>query len=172
MINAIEEAAEAEIPIFNIGLDGWFSIFGPENWKDEDLRLKLMNALARLNQTPDTTLDPNHANFRGLVKGNYAICLIGHITIRTHIYNFIHSLFQFLFGSILSAGIRKRIEPPKFSIVGLFGVTVIRSDPPEKHFKYSDLEDETIQVIALSHPAIFINSLSISCFVYKFLFDL
>ena len=70
LIDAIEEAAEQEVPIFNIGLDSWFSIFGPDNWSDQDLRLKLMNALARLNQTPDTTLDPNHQNFRGLIKGN------------------------------------------------------------------------------------------------------
>ena len=69
MIDAIEDAAEQEIPIFNIGLDSWFSIFGSDNWKDQDLRLKLMNALARLNQTPDTTLDPNHSNYRGLIKG-------------------------------------------------------------------------------------------------------
>ena len=71
LIDAIEEAAEKGIPIFNIGLDSWFSIFGPDNWKDQELRLRLMNALARLNQTPDTTLDPDHTNFRGLVKGKF-----------------------------------------------------------------------------------------------------
>ena len=71
LIDAIEEAAERGIPIFNIGLDSWFSIFGPDNWEDQELRLKLMNALARLNQTPDTTLDPNHTNFHGLVKGTF-----------------------------------------------------------------------------------------------------
>ena len=69
LIDAIESAAEKEIPIFNIGLDSWFNIFGPANWKNQQLRLKLMNSLARLNQTPDTTLDPAHNNFRGLVKG-------------------------------------------------------------------------------------------------------
>ncbi|XP_065057396.1 uncharacterized protein LOC135685388 [Rhopilema esculentum] len=112
LIDAIESAAEKEIPIFNIGLDSWFNIFGPANWKNQQLRLKLMNSLARLNQTPDTTLDPTHNNFRGLVKG-----------------------------------IRKRIEPPNFNILGLFGVEVVGSDPPEKISKYSDLEDETIQLI-------------------------
>ena len=73
LIDAIEAAAEMEIPIFNIGLDSWFSIFGPANWTDQQLRIKLMNALARLNQTPDSTLDPNHTNFHGLVKGSNTI---------------------------------------------------------------------------------------------------
>ena len=77
LIDAIEEAAEQEIPIFNVGLDSWFSIFGSDNWKDQSLRLKLMNALARLNQTPATTLDPSHSNFRGLIKGRILNSLIG-----------------------------------------------------------------------------------------------
>ena len=69
--------AEQEIPIFNVGLDSWFSIFGSDNWKDQNLRLKLMNALARLNQTPATTLDPSHSNFRGLIKGRTLTTLMG-----------------------------------------------------------------------------------------------
>eukprot|EP00794_Sanderia_malayensis_P012900 gene12900-14229_t len=112
LIAAIEDAAEEEIPIFNIGLDSWFSIFGSENWQDQELRLKLMNALARLNQTPESTLDPKHTNFYGLIKG-----------------------------------IRKRIDSPKFNLTGLYGVEVVGTNPPEEVTKYSNLEDETVQMV-------------------------
>ncbi|XP_070547203.1 uncharacterized protein [Ptychodera flava] len=69
LIDVISKAAEQEKPIFNIGLDSWFAIFGEAGWKDQNLRIKLMNALARLNQTPDTTLERHHSNFHGLVRG-------------------------------------------------------------------------------------------------------
>jgi hypothetical protein len=68
LVEAVYQTAVQNKPIFNVGLAPWFEIFDENKWADKTSLHHLRDALARLNQTDSSTLDPNNNNFKALVR--------------------------------------------------------------------------------------------------------
>eukprot|EP00026_Physarum_polycephalum_P001053 Phypoly_transcript_01054.p1 GENE.Phypoly_transcript_01054~~Phypoly_transcript_01054.p1 ORF type:complete len:1230 (+),score=212.96 Phypoly_transcript_01054:151-3690(+) len=68
LIEATYKTAVSNRPIFNIGLAEFFAIFDETKWTDKEALRNLRDALARLNQTDASTLDPANNNFSALVR--------------------------------------------------------------------------------------------------------
>ena len=68
LIEFVCEIAKTDIPIFNIGVDGWWDIFGGGNSSWDPIECaRFKAALARLNMTDVQTLDPLSPSFHALV---------------------------------------------------------------------------------------------------------
>eukprot|EP00026_Physarum_polycephalum_P001179 Phypoly_transcript_01180.p1 GENE.Phypoly_transcript_01180~~Phypoly_transcript_01180.p1 ORF type:complete len:1168 (+),score=212.99 Phypoly_transcript_01180:101-3505(+) len=68
LVEATFKTAVSNKPIFNIGLSDFFAIFDETKWTDKEALRNLRDALARLNQTDASTLDPTNINFNALVR--------------------------------------------------------------------------------------------------------
>ncbi|KNC49941.1 uncharacterized protein AMSG_06249 [Thecamonas trahens ATCC 50062] len=79
LVDYVCAAAGAGMPIFNVGVASWWDIFCSSAWEPAAAS-RFKAALARLNMTDASTLQPDHSSFKALVAS-----IRSHIVPRQHI---------------------------------------------------------------------------------------